>query len=134
MRERGIVWHDRDYSSGTDGREGTEGTAKRNQTDRVAGRGGSGFMWKIPCTAECIRMAAWKKKTAYVLLGKFENCMGRECTFVEGVIPLNEILFDRDIPVWDDHTWAYIYKQLKPEHDPFVIVGWRWTSGDSFPI
>ena len=25
---------------------------------------------------------------------------------------------DRDIPVWDDHTWAYIYKQLKPEHDP----------------
>ena len=50
--------------------------------------------------------------------------MGRECTFVEAVIPLNEILFDRDIPVWDDHTWAYIYKQLKPEHDPFVIVGW----------
>lgn len=65
-----------------------------------------------------------EEKTAYVLLGKFENCMGRECTFVEGVIPLNEILFDRDIPVWDDHTWAYIYKQLKPEHDPFVIVGW----------
>lgn len=50
--------------------------------------------------------------------------MGRECTFVEAVIPLNEILFDRDIPVWDDHTWAYIYRQLKPEHDPFVIVGW----------
>ena len=65
-----------------------------------------------------------EEKTAYVLLGKFENCMGRECTFVEAVIPLNEILFDRDIPVWDDHTWAYIYKQLKPEHDPFVIVGW----------
>lgn len=65
-----------------------------------------------------------EEKTAYVLLGKFENCMGRECTFVEAVIPLNEILFDRDIPVWDDHTWAYIYRQLKPEHDPFVIVGW----------
>ena len=65
-----------------------------------------------------------EEKTAYVLLGKFENCMGRECTFVEAVIPLNEILFDRDIPVWGDHTWAYIYKQLKPEHDPFVIVGW----------
>lgn len=65
-----------------------------------------------------------EEKTAYVLLGKFENCMGRECTFVEAVIPLNEILFDRDVPVWDDRTWAYIYKQLKPEHDPFVIVGW----------
>ena len=35
-----------------------------------------------------------EEKTAYVLLGKFENCMGRrECTFVEAVIPLNEILF-----------------------------------------
>ena len=59
-----------------------------------------------------------EEKTAYVLLGKFENCMGRECTFVEAVIPLNEILFDRDIPVWDDHTWAYIYKQLKPSAEP----------------
>lgn len=85
---------------------------------------GNGFMWKIPCTAECIGHGGVEEKTAYVLLGKFENCMGRECTFVEAVIPLNEILFDRDIPVWDDHTWAYIYKQLKPEHDPFVIVGW----------
>ena len=65
-----------------------------------------------------------EEKMAYVLLGKFENCMGRECTFVEAVIPLDEILFDRDVPVWNDHTWAYIYKQLKPEHDPFVIVGW----------
>ena len=31
-----------------------------------------------------------EEKTAYVLLGKFENCMGRECTFVEAVIPLND--------------------------------------------
>lgn len=121
--ERGIVWHDRDYSPGTDGREGTEGTAKRNQTDRVAGCRGTDLCgrYRVPQNA-----SAWRRgrKTAYVLLGKFENCMGRECTFVEAVIPLNEILFDRDIPVWDDHTWAYIYKQLKPEHDPFVIVGW----------
>lgn len=55
--------------------------------------------------------------------------MGRECTFVEAVIPLNEILFDRDIPAWDDHTWAYIYKQLKPEHDPFSeLLDGRWIS------
>ena len=121
--ERGIVWHDRDYSPGTNGRKGTEGTAKRNQTDRVAGCRGTDLCgrYRVPQNA-----SAWgvEEKTAYVLLGKFENCMGRECTFVEAVIPLNEILFDRDIPVWDDHTWAYIYKQLKPEHDPFVIVGW----------
>ena len=121
--ERGIVWHDRDYSPGTDGRKGTEGTAKRNQTDRVAG-----CRERIYVEDTVYRRmhphGGVEEKTAYVLLGKFENCMGRECTFVEAVIPLNEILFDRDIPVWDDHTWAYIYKQLKPEHDPFVIVGW----------
>ena len=56
--ERGIVWHDRDYSSGTDGREGTEGTAKRNQTDRVAGRGGADLCgrYRVPQNA-----SAWRR-------------------------------------------------------------------------
>lgn len=85
---------------------------------------GNGFMLEDTVYGRMHPHGGVEEKTAYVLLGKFENCMGRECTFVEAVIPLNEILFDRDIPVWDDHTWAYIYKQLKPEHDPFVIVGW----------
>lgn len=65
-----------------------------------------------------------EEKTAYVLLGRFENYAGRECTFVEAAIRLEEMDFDGELPMWNDHTWAYIYKQLKHEYDSMVIVGW----------
>ncbi len=65
-----------------------------------------------------------EEKQAYVLLGKFENCAGRQCVFVEAAIRLEEITFEGELPVWNDHTWAYIYKQLRHEYDSMVIVGW----------
>lgn len=64
------------------------------------------------------------EKTAYVLLGKFENYSGRQCTFVEAAIRLEEVSFEGELPLWNDNTWAYIYKQLKREYDSMVIVGW----------
>lgn len=64
------------------------------------------------------------EKTAYVLLGRFENYSGRQCTFVETAIRLEEVAFEGDLPLWSDNTWAYIYKQLKREYDSMVIVGW----------
>ena len=64
------------------------------------------------------------EKTAYVLLGRFQNYSGRQCTFVEAAIRLEEVSFDGDMPLWNDNTWAYIYKQLKREYDSMVIVGW----------
>lgn len=64
------------------------------------------------------------EKRAYVLLGKFENHSGRACVFVEAAILLEDILFDGDLPRWNDSTWAYIYNQLKKEYDDMSIVGW----------
>lgn len=64
------------------------------------------------------------EETAYVLLGRFENYAGKQCVFVEAAIRLEEIAFEGEIPVWNDQTWAYIYKQLKHEYDSMVIVGW----------
>lgn len=64
------------------------------------------------------------EEAAYVLLGRFENYAGKQCVFVEAAIRLEEIAFEGEIPVWNDQTWAYIYKQLKHEYDSMVIVGW----------
>lgn len=64
------------------------------------------------------------EKLAYVLLGRFENYNGRQCTFVEAAIQLEQIEFEGEIPRWSDHEWAYIYKRLKDEYDSMVIVGW----------
>ncbi len=65
-----------------------------------------------------------EEKKAYVLLGRFENYGGRDCVFVEAAIWLREIEFEGELPLWNDQTWAYIYKQLKHEYDSMVIVGW----------
>lgn len=64
------------------------------------------------------------EKKAYILLGSFENYAGRQCTFVEAAIGLEEIAFDGELPLWNDQTWAYVYRQLRQEHDSMVIVGW----------
>lgn len=64
------------------------------------------------------------EKAAYVLLGRFENFTGRQCTFIEGAIRLEEINFDGELPQWNDNTWGYIYKKLKKDYDDMVIVGW----------
>lgn len=74
-----------------------------------------------------------EEKSAYVLLGRFENFAGRECVFVEAAILLEEIVFDGDLPRWNDQTWAYIYKQLKREFDSMVIVGWAMDIKGQLP-
>lgn len=74
-----------------------------------------------------------EEKRAYVLLGRFENFAGRQCIFVEAAIYLEEITFDGDLPLWNDQTWAYIYKQLRKEYDSMVIVGWAMDVKGQLP-
>ena len=64
------------------------------------------------------------EKTAYVLLGRFENLTGRQCVFIEGAIRLDEMDFEGELPQWNDSTWGYIYKKLKKDYDDMVIAGW----------
>lgn len=73
------------------------------------------------------------EKTAYVLLGRFENYAGKQCTFVEGAIQLEEMSFDGELPRWNDQTWSYIYKQLKNDYDSMVIVGWAMDMKGQLP-
>ena len=72
-------------------------------------------------------------KAAYVLLGRFENYAGKQCTFVEAAIRLAEIKFDAELPIWNDDTWAYIYRQLKREYESMVIVGWALDKRGQLP-
>lgn len=76
---------------------------------------------------------AGSEKTVYVLLGKFENHMGRPCVFVQAAICIEEILFEGDVPVWNDDSWAYLYKKLKHTYDEMVITGWALDIRGSLP-
>lgn len=73
------------------------------------------------------------EKAAYVLMGRFENFTGRQCTFIEGAIRLEEINFDGELPQWNDNTWGYIYKKLKKDYDDMVIVGWAMDIKGQLP-
>lgn len=73
------------------------------------------------------------EKLVYVLLGRFENYSGRQCTFVEAAIQMEHLEFEAEIPRWSDHEWAYIYKRLKDEYDSMVIVGWALDHRGSLP-
>lgn len=73
------------------------------------------------------------EKNAYVLLGRFEEYGGRKCTFIEAAILLEEICFDGALPVWNDETWAYLYRRLKHAYDEMVIVGWAMDIRGQLP-
>ena len=74
-----------------------------------------------------------EEKAAYVLLGRFENYSGRQCTFIEGAIRLEEMDFDGELPLWNDGTWGYIYKKLKKHYDDMAIVGWAMDIKGQLP-
>ncbi len=76
---------------------------------------------------------ALQEKTVYVLLGRFENNLGRQCVFVEAAICLEEITFEGECPVWSDDSWAYLYKKLKHAYDNMVIVGWAMDIRGQLP-
>lgn len=76
---------------------------------------------------------ALQEKTVYVLLGRFENLIGRQCVFVEAAICLEEIVFEGECPVWSDDSWAYLYKKLKHAYDNMVIVGWAMDIRGQLP-
>ena len=74
-----------------------------------------------------------EEKSVYVLLGRFENYVGRQCTFVEAAVCMEEIPFEGNLPQWNDETWAYLYRKFKKEYDEMVIVGWAMDIRGQLP-
>lgn len=64
------------------------------------------------------------EKMVYVMLGRFDDFAGHTCIFVEEAIKMNEIEFSGKLPVWNDDSWGYLYRKLRPEHENMIIVGW----------
>lgn len=64
------------------------------------------------------------EKMVYIMLGCFDDFSGSTCIFVEDVIKMNEVEFNGKLPVWNDESWGYLYRKLRPEHENMIIVGW----------
>ena len=64
------------------------------------------------------------EKMVYVMLGRFDDFAGHTCIFVEDVVKMNEVEFCGKLPVWNDDSWGYLYRKIRPEHENMIIVGW----------
>lgn len=73
------------------------------------------------------------EKMVYVLLGSLEKDRERQCIFIKAAITLEEIAFDGDVPVWNDDSWAYLYRKLNHAYDDLVITGWAFDVRGQMP-
>ena len=66
----------------------------------------------------------YHEKKVFVLMGHTEHMEGRYATFVEAVIPVREIEFRGTIPMWTNHTWSEVFREIKRLYEDMIIVGW----------
>ena len=66
----------------------------------------------------------YTEKMVYVMLGRFDDFAGHTCIFVEDVVKMNEVEFNGKLPQWNDDSWGYLYRKIRPEHENMIIVGW----------
>lgn len=71
-----------------------------------------------------IKENSYKEKRVFVLMGHTERMDGRYVTFVEGVIPVREIIFQGNVPHWNNSTWSEIFREIKRLYEDMIIVGW----------
>ena len=64
------------------------------------------------------------EKMVYIMLGRFDDFAGHTCIFVEDVVKMNEVEFNGKLPAWNDDSWGYLYRKIRPEHENMIIVGW----------
>jgi LysM repeat protein len=64
------------------------------------------------------------EKRVFVLMGHTECEEQRYATFVESVISVRDIDFERNIPVWNNRVWNAVFGEIKNSYEDAVIVGW----------
>lgn len=65
-----------------------------------------------------------REKSVYVLMGHTEQSNSRYATFVEAAIPIRDIEFERNVPVWSNQVWKSIFIDIKNQYEDMIIVGW----------
>lgn len=66
----------------------------------------------------------FEEKSVYVLMGHTEKSNGRYATFVEAAIPVHNIEFERNVPIWSNQVWKDIFTSIKNKYEDLIIVGW----------
>lgn len=64
------------------------------------------------------------EKRVFVFMGRTE-CQNRYyTTFIEHVIPVRDLDFMQNIPVWNARAWSEVFREIKCSYEDSIIVGW----------
>ncbi len=71
-----------------------------------------------------MKQQKYTDNSVYVMMGHTESSNHKYATFVEDVIEVTEIEFERNIPMWTNKIWSRVFNEIKREYENLIIVGW----------
>lgn len=64
------------------------------------------------------------ERCVFVLMGHTECASGIYTTFIESVIPVQEIGFEKNTPIWTNQAWSSVFREIKRAYESLIVVGW----------
>lgn len=64
------------------------------------------------------------ERRVFILMGHTECRQGKYATFVEAAIPVRDLEFEQNIPLWSTHAWSDVFREIKRSYENSIIVGW----------
>ena len=66
----------------------------------------------------------WNDRCVFLLMGHTESEQQSYATFIEAAIPIVDIGFSHNTPIWNNHVWNNAFRETKRLCEELVIVGW----------
>ena len=73
-----------------------------------------------------VRQEGLAERSVFVLMGHTESSGGKYATFIEAAIPVWDIEFEHNVPIWNNHVWNGIFQEIKQNYEDAIIVGWAF--------
>lgn len=73
-----------------------------------------------------VHQESMAEKSVYILMGHTESSGGKYATFIEAAIPVWDMEFEYNIPVWSNRIWNNIFQEIKRNYEELIIVGWAY--------
>ncbi len=86
--------------------------------------GRSGKVYIADSAYARIHMDEFQDMRVFVLMGHTECDSGKYTTFIEAAIPVEDMTFIRDTPVWTNKVWNRVYQEIRRAWESLIIVGW----------
>lgn len=71
-----------------------------------------------------IHMEEYEEKRVFILMGHTTCAKGEYTIFVEEALPVQNIMFSNNTPIWTNRTWSEMFREIRRSYEDYIIVGW----------